>query len=43
MSCSPIHVTYAFFSENAYVPNMSYGSCVTIFDIHFGRLHMDFV
>ena len=37
MSCSPMHVIYVFLSENAYVPNMSYGNCVTTFDIHFGR------
>ena len=40
MSCSPMHVMYAFFNEKASVPNMSCGSCVTAFDIHFGRPHM---
>ena len=40
MSCSPIHVMYAFFNERTYVPNISCGNCVTTFDIHFGRLHM---
>ena len=40
MSCSPMHVIYAFFSENASVPNITWGSCVTAFDIHFGRPHM---
>ena len=40
MSCSPIHVRYAFFSEKASVPNIFCGSCVTAFDRHFGRPHM---
>ena len=40
MSCSPMHVMYAFLSENASMSNMSYGNCVTAFDIHFGRLHI---
>ena len=40
MSCSPMHVMYAFFSENASVPNISWGSWVTAFDIHFGRPHI---
>jgi hypothetical protein len=40
MSCSPMHVMYEFFSENASVPNMSCGNCVTAFDIHFGRPHI---
>ena len=40
MSCSPIHVMYAFFSEKAFVPNLSCSSCVTALDIHFGRPHM---
>ena len=30
MSCSPMHVMYAFFSENVFVPKMSCGSCVTV-------------
>ena len=36
-SCSPIHLKYAFFSENASIPNMSCGSCVTIFGVHLDR------
>ena len=40
MSCSPMHVMYAFFNEKASVPNMSWGSCVTAFDIHFRRPHI---
>ena len=40
MSCSHMHVIYEFFNEKTYVPNISCGSCVTAFDIHFGRLHM---
>ena len=35
-----MHVIYEFFNEKTYVPNISCGSCVTAFDIHFGRLHM---
>jgi hypothetical protein len=41
MSCSPMHVMYAFFSKKTYVPNISYGSWVTTFDMHFGMPHMD--
>ena len=40
MSCSPIHVMSQLFSEKTYVPNMSCGSCITTFDIHFGRPHI---
>ena len=40
ISCSPMHVMYVFLSENAYVSNMLYGSCVTTFNIHFGRPHI---
>ena len=36
-NCSPIHLKYAFFSENASIPNMSCGSCVTTFGVHLGR------
>ena len=36
ISCSPTHVRYAFFSEKAYVPNISYDSCITSLDMHFG-------
>ena len=41
MSCSPMHVMYAFFNEIFFVSNISCGSCVTAFDIYFGRPHMD--
>ena len=37
---SPMHVMYAFLSENASVPNISWGNCVTAFDIHFGSPHI---
>ena len=37
MNYYPMHVMYAFFNENAHVSNMSYGNCVTTFDIHFCR------
>ena len=40
MNCLPMHVVYAFFSENAYVPNMSCGNCVTSFEIQLGRPHL---
>ena len=40
ISCSPIHVRYAFFSEKAYVPNISCGSCVTVLDMHFSSPHI---
>ena len=36
-SCSPMHLKYAFFNENASIPNMSCGSCVTIFGVHLDR------
>ena len=32
---------YAFFRENVFVPNMSCDNCAMVFDIHFGRPHMD--
>ena len=32
-----IHLKYAFFSENASIPNMLCGSCVTIFGVHLER------
>ena len=41
MSCSPMHIMYAFFNEKTYIPNILCGSCVTALDIHFGRPHMD--
>ena len=41
-NCSPLHLKYAFFSENASIPNMSCGSCVIIFDMHLGRLQIFF-
>ena len=40
INCSPMYVMYAFFSEKASVPNMSWGSCVTVFDIQFGSPHI---
>jgi hypothetical protein len=40
ISCSPIQVRYAFFSEKAAVPNISWGNCVTALDIHFGSPQM---
>ena len=40
MSCSPMHVMYAFFNGKAFVPNIFCGSYVTAFDIHLGRPHM---
>lgn len=41
MSCSPIYVMYAYFSEKTYVANMSCGSCARTFDIQYGRPHKD--
>ena len=41
MSFSPMHVMYAFFNEKNSNPNISCGSCVTTFDMHFGKPHMD--
>ena len=35
-SCFSIHLKYAFFSENASIPNMSCGSCVTTFGCIWG-------
>ena len=44
VSCSPMHLMYVFFfGENATMPNISCGSCVTKFDIDFGRPHMVFL
>ena len=40
ISCSPMHVMYAFVSENASLPNIYWGSCVTVLDIYFGRPHI---
>ena len=40
ISCSPIHVRYAFLSEKASVPNISCGSCITALDMHFGKPHI---
>ena len=40
ISWSPIHVRYAFFSEKAFVPNISCGSCVTALDMRFGSPHI---
>ena len=41
-SCFPMHLRYAFFNENASIPNMSCGSWVTIFSVHLGRPHIFF-
>ena len=35
-----MHLRYAFFDENASIPNMSCGSWVTIFGVHLGRPHI---
>ena len=40
--CSSMHLKYAFFNENASMPNMSCGSWVTIFGVHLGRPHIFF-
>ena len=40
ISCSPIHVRYAFFREKTSVPSISCGSCVTTLDMHFGSPHI---
>ena len=42
LSCSLIHLRYAFFSEKASSPNRSCGSCVIIFAVHLGRPHITF-
>lgn len=42
MSCSPMHCTYAFVSENASSSNTSCGSCVITFAVQFGNLHVTF-
>ena len=41
-SCSPMHLRYAFFNENASIPNMLCGSWITMFGVHLGRLHIFF-
>ena len=43
LSCSPMHLRYAFFNENASIPNMLCGSWVTIFGVHLGRPHIFFL
>lgn len=40
ISCSPIHVIYAFLSEKTSVPNISCGYCVTTLDKYFGSPHI---
>jgi hypothetical protein len=42
LSCSLIHLKYAFFSEKASNPNRSCGSWVIIFAVHLGRLQIAF-
>ena len=41
-SCSPMHLRYAFFNENASIPNISCGSWITMFGVHLGRPHIFF-
>ena len=40
ISCLPIHVRYAFFSEKTYVWNIYCSSCVTTLDKYFGSPHI---
>ena len=42
LSCSLIHLRYAFFSEKASSPNRSCGSWVIIFAVHLGRPQITF-
>ena len=42
VSCSPMHLKYAFFNENASIPNMLCGSWVTIFDVYLNGPHIFF-
>ena len=42
LSCSLIHLRYAFFSEKASSPKRSCGSCVITFAVHFGSPHIAF-
>ena len=37
-----MHLRYAFFNENASIPNMSCGSWVTMFGVHLERPHIFF-
>ena len=37
-----MYLRYAFFNENASIPNMSCGSWVTIFGVQLGRPHIFF-
>ena len=37
ISCLPMHLMYAFFSEKTCMPYMLCGTCVTTFDMRFGR------
>ena len=42
LSCSLMHLKYAFFREKASNPNRSCGSCVIAFAVHFGKPHIAF-
>ena len=42
LSCSPMHLRYAFFNENASSPNSSWGSWVITFAVHFRSPHIVF-
>ena len=42
LSCSLMHLKYAFFREKASSPNRSCGSCVIIFAVHLGSPHITF-
>jgi hypothetical protein len=42
LSCSPMHVRYAVFSEKTLLPNSSCGNCVVMLGMLLGRPHMAF-
>ena len=41
-SCSPMHLRYGFFNENALILNILCGSWVTMFGVHLDRPHIFF-
>ena len=42
LSCSPMHLKYAFFNEKASRPKSSWGNCVITFAVYFGSPHIVF-
>jgi hypothetical protein len=43
LSCSPMHLRYAFLNEKALIPNSLCGSCLVKLDVLLGTLQIVFV